>query len=310
VSPAPTAPTDARRFELGINYWPRGAAMAMWQELDRGAVREELAHIRDLGFSAVRFFALARDFLPAPLAVEPRCVASLVEVARAAAEAGLGSVPTLVTINMSGRMWWPAWMLDRDGRPRDLFADPLLLRSQALLVAEIAGALRGARSIRALDLANEIDDALRPGGHHAAWLWCALLAGTVRRAAPSVPVVLGLHQASLADANQVRVDDIAALVDEDVMHAYPLYSPVARSPLDPELVPFCLALTADLAGTGRAPLMQEFGICTAPPGQPGHFIVDDFLGRPSEQYLASEEEAAAYHEQVLERLWSMGAAGP
>ena len=33
------------------------------------------------------------------------------------------------------------------------------------------------------------------------------------------------------------------------MHAYPLYSPAARSFLDPELVPFSCALTAGLSGT-------------------------------------------------------------
>ena len=45
----------------------------------------------------------------------------------------------------------------------------------------------------------------------------------------------------------MRVDDLAAICDEDVMHAYPLYSDVARSFLDPELVPFSCALTAALS---------------------------------------------------------------
>jgi hypothetical protein len=38
-------------------------------------------------------------------------------------------------------------------------------------------------------------------------------------------------------------------------------------------------------------------------------IHDDFLGRPLPQYLASEEEAALYYAQVLERLAATGAAG-
>jgi hypothetical protein len=79
--------------------------------------------------------------------------------------------------------------------------------------------------------------------------------------------------------------------------------------LDPELVPFACALTADLSATGRAPLMHEFGICTAPKGAPGVTITDDFLGRPLPQYLASEEEGALYYQQVLERLAGTGAAG-
>src|SRR5688500_19682385 len=93
------------------------------------------------------------------------------------------------------------------------------------------------------------------------------------------------------------------------MHAYPLYYAGARSFLDPELVPFSCVLTTELSGRGRRPLMQEFGLCTAPPGAPGQTISDVFLGRPLEQYLASEQEAATYYEEVLQRLVNIGAAG-
>jgi hypothetical protein len=107
----------------------------------------------------------------------------------------------------------------------------------------------------------------------------------------------------------MRIDDLAAVADEDIMHAYPLYSDVARSFLDPELVPFSCALTAGLAASGRPPLMQEFGLCTAAPGVTGHTITDDFLGTPRAQYLASEDEAATYYDDVLGRLVKTGAAG-
>jgi hypothetical protein len=124
-----------------------------------------------------------------------------------------------------------------------------------------------------------------------------------------VPIQIGAHLVSLTNANYIRIDDIAHVADEDVMHAYPLYCKTARSFLDPELVPFCCALTAGLAGTGRPVLMQEFGLCTAAKGLDGHTITDDFLGRPLPQYLASEEEGAAYYGNVLERLVATGASG-
>ena len=50
-------------------------------------------------------------------------------------------------------------------------------------------------------------------------------------------------------------------------------------------------------------------MCTAPKGSPGQTITDDFLGYPLRQYLASEDETAAYYEAVLQRLVSIGAAG-
>ena len=297
-------------FELGLNYWPRRRAMYMWRELDLAEVRDEMAQIADIGFEVVRVFALTEDFLPQPLTVDARMVDRLVQVVAVAAEAGLRVVPTLIVLNMSGRIWWPRWMLDAGGAPVDLYSDATALRSQALLVRTCAEALRDAGgAIRAFDLTNEIDDAQRPPSRDAGRGWCALLGDTVRRAAPGVPIQIGAHLPSLSANNNMRVDDLAGIADEDLMHAYPLYCDVARSFLDPELVPFSCALTAGLAGTGRRPLMQEFGLCTAPRGSAGLTITDDFLGQARDQYLASEDEAAEYYYAVLERLVRTGAAG-
>jgi endo-1,4-beta-mannosidase len=296
-------------FELGLNYWPRHAAMYMWREPDLAEVRDEMAHIADIGFDVVRVFALTQDFLPGSETVAADRVEHLVDVVNAAAEEGLRVVPTFVVINMSGRIWWPGWMLGDDGTPRDLFEDPELLAAQELLVETCARALAGQPAIRAYDIANEIDDAQRPRTRQAGRDWAGRLAAAIRAAAPGVPIQVGAHLPSLTSDNNMRVDDIAGIADEDVMHAYPLYHDGARNFLDPELVPFSCALTAALAGQGRATLMQEFGLCTAAPGKAGHSITDDFLGQPRTQYLASEHEAEAYYDAVLGRLIRTGASG-
>jgi endo-1,4-beta-mannosidase len=294
-------------FELGVNYWPRSRAMYMWRDLDLGEVRDDMARIGELGFDVVRLFALAEDFLPAPRGVSARAVARLVEVVAAAGAAGLRAVPTLVVVNMSGWMWWPAWMV-ADGRPLDLYRDPAVLAAQEALVETCARALAGGTAVRALDLANEIDGAQVPATRQAGRAWVARMAAAARRGAPGIPIQVGAHLPSLASTNNMRVDDVASIADEDVMHAYPLYCADARSPLDPELVPFSCALTAGLAG--RKPvLMQEFGLPTAPPGRAGRTFDDDFLGRRLPQYLASEEEGAHYYWTVVDRLVATGAAG-
>jgi endo-1,4-beta-mannosidase len=296
-------------FELGVNYWPRRSAMYMWRELDLGEVREEMAQIASIGFEVVRIFPLTRDFLPRALTVDEKMLAGLTDVVQAAKDAGLRVVPTLIVINMSGQMWWPEWMLDKAGRPGDLFSDPVILKSQALLVESCARVLAGNDAIRAFDLANEIDDAQRPRSRDAGREWASVLGDTIRRVSPGTPIRIGAHLPSLTTTNNLRVDDLAAVTDEDAMHAYPLYSDVARSFLDPELVPFSCALTSALSGKGRPTLMQEFGLCTTAPGRPDQTITDDFLGTPRSQYLASEEEAAKYYDEVLERLAKTGAAG-
>ena len=296
------------KFELGVNYWPRKSAMHMWRELDLGEVRDEMAQIADIGFDVVRIFTLTQDFLPRPRAVDDTMIARLLDVVQAAKDAGLQVVPTLVVINMSGRIWWPEWMLDLHRNPRDLFSEPEILESQALLAKRCASALAGDDAIRAFDLANEIDDAQRPSSRDAGRRWATTLADAVRKAAPGIPIQIGAHLLSLTTDN-MRVDDIASVADENVMHAYPLYSDAARSFLDPELVPFSCALTSALSGEDRPTLMQEFGMCTAPPGYAGQTITDDFLGQARTQYLASEDEQATYYAQVLDKLASTGAAG-
>ena len=296
-------------FELGVNYWPRRSAMYMWEEFDIGEVREDMTHIADMGFDVVRVFARTKDFLTAATTVDAIMIARLVEVVRAAGDAGLLVVPTLIVLNMSGTIWWPDWMLDAQGHPADVFSNPVILRAQALLAQACALALAANAAIRGFDLANEIDDAQLPKSREAGSVWASTLANTIRGVAPDAQIRIGAHLPSLTTDNNMRVDDLASIVDEDVMHAYPLYSDFARSFLDPELVPFSCALTAGLSGAGRRPLMQEFGLCTAPPGSAGQTISDDFLGVPRSQYLASEEEQATYYETVLERLLETGAAG-
>ena len=283
--------------------------MYMWRELDLAEVRDELAHIADMGFDVVRLFTLLRDFVPDCERVDAAMVDRLVAVTRLAADAGLAVVPTIVVLNMSGTIWWPAWMLGGGGTPRDLYREPALVRSQRQLASACAGALAGSASVRAFDIANEIDDALRPASRDAARAWVEGMAEALRSRAPGVPVRIGAHLPSLTTVNHMRADDLAVALDEDVMHAYPLYSRHARSFLDPELVPFACVMTANLAAQGRAPLMQEFGLCTAPRGSAGVTIMDDFLGTPQTQYLASEEEGAEYYRNVVHRLAATGAGG-
>jgi endo-1,4-beta-mannosidase len=283
--------------------------MYMWEEFDIGEVREDMTHIADLGFDVVRVFTRTKDFLPAATTVDATMIARLLEVVRAAADAGLMVVPTLIVLNMSGTIWWPDWMVDAEGRAADLFSDPTIVRAQALLAHTCALALAANVAIRGFDLANEIDDAQLPRSRGAANAWGSTLASTIRAVLPHARIRIGAHLPSLTTNNNMRVDDLASVADEDVMHTYPLYSDFARSFLDPELVPFSCALTAGLSGAGRRPLMQEFGLCTADPGLAGRTITDDFLGEPRSQYLASEEEQATYYETVLERLLQTGAAG-
>jgi endo-1,4-beta-mannosidase len=112
-------------FELGVNYWPRRSAMYKWREFEIAEIRDEMAQIADIGFDVVRLFALTEDFLPGPATVDPVMVSRFGRrVVGAAKDAGLKVVPTLIVINMSGRFWWPEWMLDSQAIPETCTPTP------------------------------------------------------------------------------------------------------------------------------------------------------------------------------------------
>jgi endo-1,4-beta-mannosidase len=67
-------------------------------------------------------------------------------------------------------------------------------------------------------------------------------------------------------------------------------------------------LTAALGG--KPVLMEEFGGCTAQPGEPSHAISwIETNGREREQFMAGEEEFAEYIRLVLPKLQDSGATG-
>jgi endo-1,4-beta-mannosidase len=86
-----------------------------------------------------------------------------------------------------------------------------------------------------------------------------------------------------------------------------MYLNWSRSPLDPDLVPFSCALTTALSG--KPTLMEEFGGCTVGPGERSQVWEWEARGQKRVQFMASEEDLAAYLEAVLPRLVNVGATG-
>jgi endo-1,4-beta-mannosidase len=87
-----------------------------------------------------------------------------------------------------------------------------------------------------------------------------------------------------------------------------MYTPWARQPLDPDFVPFTCALTAALAG--KPVLMEEFGGCTALPGEATYTMKwTETNGREREQFMASEEDFAEFLRLTIPKLQHSGATG-
>jgi endo-1,4-beta-mannosidase len=319
----------SQKFNLGVNYWPRRKAMYWWSNFDAGEVREEFSIIRGLGLNVVRLFLLWDDFQPEPDSVSPEALKHLITVANIAAENGLGIDMTFFTGHMSGPNWSPRWLLGgdlphrgkndwirdvvSDGKRtdqgyRNMFHDEMALSAERLLLKTVAGALKDHPGVWMWNLGNEPDLFAWPNSSEDGAAWTKEMVSLIKGIDPKHPVTVGLHGDGLHHDNGLRIDKVYAHTDVAVMHSYPMYTPWARQPLDPDFVPFTCALTSALCG--KPVLMEEFGGCTAQPGEPSHVMYwTETNGRERDQFMAGEEDFAEYIRQVLPKLQHSGATG-
>jgi endo-1,4-beta-mannosidase len=310
-------------FVLGVNYWPRRKAMYWWSDFDAGEVREEFDIMRDIGLNVVRLFLLWDDWQPTPDSVSADALANLTTVCDIAAERGLGLDVTFFTGHMSGPNWAPGWLLDGPPIPlvrqlvsggkvvnsgyRDYFTDDTARAAQRLQLQTVVSALRNHPAIWMWNLGNEPDLFARAPTREIGREWVREMVGLIKSIDPVHPVTCGLHVASLNSQVALRVDDTFAETDVAVMHSYPMYTSFARSPLDPDFVPYTCALTTALCG--KPTLMEEFGGCTAQPGEESYIWKWTAYGHPREQFMASEDALADYMRAVLPKLVEVGATG-
>jgi endo-1,4-beta-mannosidase len=316
----------AEPFTLGVNYWPRRKAMYWWSNFDAGEVREEFAILHELGLHVVRIFLLWDDFQPQPNSVDKDALANLITVADIAAQNELGLDVTFFTGHMSGPNWSPRWLLGgplpgHDGAVRDvvssgklvhdgyrnMFHDPVALSAERLLLQTVVGALKDHPGIWMWNLGNEPDLFAWPKDYKAGREWVKQMAHLIHDIDPVHPVTCGLHGGSLQRDNGLRIDQVFGETDVAVMHSYPIYVPWSRQPLDPDFVPFTCAITAALAG--KPVLMEEFGGCTAQPGEASRLMKWESHGHPREIFMASEEDLAEFLQLTLPRLQDSGATG-
>ena len=320
--------TVGEPFLLGVNYWPRHKAMWMWADFDRGEIREELAMIRDIGLRHIRIFLLWESFQPRPDSISTTALGHLRTVADLAAETGLGLQPTFFTGHMSGPNWAPDWLLDPSHplepgdrqvvsltRPRaaafDIFnpyTEPFVLEAERLQLRAVVRELGDHPGVWAWSLGNEPDLFAQPRTATDGRAWMREMVATIRDVDPKRPVLIGLHNASVHGDVGLRIDDAAAETDISVMHGYSIYDSLARTPLDPELVPFMASLAATLAG--RPVLFEEFGVNTQLPDGPSHWEeLATWDGGIRQAYFASQDDAATYYRGVLDGLHRSGSLG-
>ena len=313
---------EARRFRLGVNYWPARTAMDWWPRFDPAEVVADFARIATAGMDSVRCFLRWEDFQPEPDRIDRAMLGHLVTVADAAAGAGLQLMPTLFTGHMSGVNWIPGWALGGaerdprfrvvsggrvwDGGLRNWFTDDGLMRAQALLAAEAAAALAGHDALWAWDLGNENSNCSVPPDRELGRRWLGEMTAAIRGADPDAPITIGLHMEDLEEDRHLGPREAAEACDFLTMHGYPIYARWSEGPLDHELVPFLTRITRWL-GEGKDVLFSEFGLPTI--ARRGAEPDDAAWPEGPPESLVGEEAAASYTGLVLDGLREAGSSG-
>jgi endo-1,4-beta-mannosidase len=189
-----------------------------------------------------------------------------------------------------------------------MFHDEVALNASRLLLKTVVSRLKDHPAIWMWNLGNEPDLFAWPHTADEGAAWVKEMVGLIKSIDPNHPVTCGLHSANLHMDNGLRIDKVYAQTDVAVMHSYPMYTPWARQNLDPDFVPFTCALTAALGG--KPVLMEEFGGCTALPGEMSHIIEwTETTGREREQFMASEDDFADFLRLTIPKLQDSGATG-
>jgi endo-1,4-beta-mannosidase len=258
-------------------------------------------------------------FQPRPDRVDTSALRKLVVALDLASRAGVRVMPTLFTGHMSGVNWIPDWALGgvegdcrfrvvssgavvADGL-RNWYADPAIARAQALLAAELSGALAGHPALWAWDLGNENSNCVLPPTRALARDWLFRMRDAIRGTDAAVPLTLGLHMEDLTEDRRLGPAEAAEVCDFLTMHGYPGYATWTRGPTDEELLPFLALVTRWLAG-GTEVVFSELGLPTYRAGEPDA----DRMRAECTVTLVEEQDAAAYIDRALVALQRCGSS--
>lgn len=332
--------TTNETFSLGVTYWPRRVGPLLWQRYDRGAVREELAHIAAIGFDTVRFCLLWEDFQPGPERINGRAMRRLEHALDTAHAAGLRVVLAFFPVAALGQLQVPSWTNGPDiagalrrarrgqplllvrppglirvltgGRYRpvqcgDFFSDPTIVEAQRYLMREIGGYFSDHPAVWAWQLGEGFERVHRPESDRAASQWFAAMSEELKRVAPRAICLGVISPTSLKRRSGPRPEHVAqhcalAGVTVDLPETPADYQTRHTNP-----AAYLHVLAAGLAE--RRIIVVGVGMPTVANGETAGWFDDDLYGRTALMYRGTAGEQAEFLYTALERLYTDGAAG-
>ncbi|MER7250620.1 hypothetical protein [Kribbella sp. NPDC000426] len=209
---------------VGVNYVPREQWWNAWVDFDEASIADDLAAIASLGCDHIRIQCLWPVFQPFPTSVSPIALKRLSTVLDRAHDVGLDVWVTVLNGFLSGWVFRPAWMHDRN-----VFTDSLAISAATNLLDAVAGVVAEHPAGAGVDLGNEpnmlVGSEREPVTGHDLDNWARQMIAAVGAAAPGLPVVLGAdHQPWTTTKVGFSRALLANELDVTTVHAWPYFS--------------------------------------------------------------------------------------
>ena len=205
---------SSKHMLVGVNYWGSKAGVRMWRadEWDEASVERDIAALAANGVEVMRVFPTWSEFQPLvrerkftgmpglvlrdgtdepvfdPLWLDPDAMARFETLCDAAERHGVRLMVSLVTGWMSGRLFTP-----RIVENRNLITDPEAIMWEGRFARAFVRRMRHHPAILAWDLGNECNCMGETQSGAQAWNWLSAMSSAIRLEDPSRPVVSGMH---------------------------------------------------------------------------------------------------------------------
>ncbi|NJP95021.1 cellulase family glycosylhydrolase [Nonomuraea sp. FMUSA5-5] len=208
---------------LGVDHHPSAAGCRWWVDWDEDALRADFGRMAEAGLNSVRLFLFWRDFMPTEHAVDSEMLARLDIAVRAAGEAGLSCVLSLLTIWMNGQRLDLPWR-----RGRSVWRDPDLLAAEEAYARAVAKTAHAHGNVLAYDLGDELwnideAEALSLTKEEVAG-WYRRLADALRAEAPGALVMQANDPSAVFGGGPYGCDNQREL-DLIALHGFPPWAP-------------------------------------------------------------------------------------
>ena len=312
---------DPAPFRLGVNYWPAAKGVTLWKNFDIDEVHGDMNTIAELGLDIVRVFLTWEDFQPDPEGVKCCSLARLTALCDAVAAEGLKAIVTLNVGYFGGHNWVPAWLLDNQAEPlssqpivsmgrrvaggyRNPYTDPVARKAAARLARAVGKTLSDHQAVWAYDLGNEPDQFAGTAGSAVIADWYAEMVDALRTFDQKHEITCGIGLHGLLSVEPNRDTGASAEPSFSSLQLDATGLSLARSFLDSDLLPFGCALSTSISKKPCLALDWSVATGATVASAPAALLATKVHG-----WVASEEAAASFAEELLPKILEVGALG-